>query len=75
MHLLRSFFVLALLPCAAIAVTPMSAEDRLKTSAERSNFSETDSAVASYALLEELAARSPDLRMQTFGLTPEGREI
>ncbi len=75
MHLLRTILGLALLPCTAFAVTPMSDEERLKTGAERSDFSETDSAVASYALLEELAARSPDLRMQTFGLTPEGREI
>ncbi|MBK8285581.1 MAG: M14 family metallopeptidase [Ahniella sp.] len=75
MNLLPRMLILALLPCTALAVTPLSKEDWLKTRAERSDFVETDSAVASFALLEQLAARSPDLRLQTFGLTPEGREM
>jgi len=64
--------ILALSP---MIVVSSDADEALRTHAERSGFSETDSAAASEALLARIAERSPDIRLQTFGVTPEGREM
>lgn len=74
-HLLWLIGSLVLLGTASAKEPAVADESSLQTLAERTQFRETDSALASYQLLQQLAERSPDVRLQTFGLTPEGREI
>lgn len=75
---ITKLLALAIVGSTSIATAAESAAPEpkpLQTLAERTQFKETDSALASFALLAQLADRSPDIRLQTFGLTPEGREM
>ncbi|WP_170113235.1 M14 family metallopeptidase [Ahniella affigens] len=67
---------LTILPTAITAKESPPVDTKpLQTLAERTQYQDTDSALASFALLDQIANQSPDIRMQTFGLTPEGREL
>ncbi|MBB1059463.1 M14 family metallopeptidase [Marilutibacter spongiae] len=76
--MIRFFNAALVLACATLAhpVSAATADDGLRTVAERSGFVRTGRYEEVIALCDAFAARYPDaVRCETFGTTPEGRPM